>query len=172
MVIRSRLWTGKRKRGKYPSHWLGRVRFDFSYSRRVGYRLLAIAKLIGFGASRRASKPEEIDVPKKPASISAVKGVVRKILPVPKAYEKTPVLAGYLLDLDYEGDDGPREPGYYTVRPSAMGWQYTLKDPSTARQLRVTVADPAIAFATLEALLVSETCPWEVDSWAEKRKGS
>ena len=108
-------------------------------------------------------------MPKKPENVASEPGQVRRPLAVPKWLEKTPVLASYLLDLDYEDGGGPREPSYYTVRPTRTGWDITLKDPDTCRQLRVSVSDLGTMFAALEALLVSGTCPWEDDRWARER---
>lgn len=159
-----------RRRRRVTRVWVMGVRLDFEYSRREGFRLVAWALLEDGPGGRRAVVQEEGVVPKKPAQGEVRSGEVRQILAPPKLLEKLPTLRSYLLDMDYEEGGGPREVSYYTVRPTPIGWAITLKDPSTCRQLRVTVADLGTALAALDALLGGDSCPWEPDQWAEQRQ--
>lgn len=170
MVLKRDLFCGRLKRGLRIRGWVGPVRLDFTYSRRHGHALVAFAVLEVRDGSRRAGPEWSVDVPKKPDQTAPETGAVRRLLAVPKWLEKTPVLASYLLDLDYEDGGGPREQSYITLRPTRVSFDVTLKDPDTCRQLRVSVADMGTMFAALEALLVSGTCPWEDDRWALERR--
>jgi len=170
VVTRKALFVGSRQRPHTLRTWVGGVRFDLRYHRRTGWRLVSWAYLDD-GPSGRSARTVEIPVvPKKPHQAASKPGEVRRTLPVPHWLSKTPTLASYLLDLDYEDGAGAREQSYYSVKPTRTGWDVTLKDPSTCRQLRVTVVDLGTMFAALEALLSSEVCPWEDDAWALARQ--
>ena len=109
-------------------------------------------------------------MPKKPAAAGPGGDAPRQAAARPKVLEKTPTLAGFLLDLQYEDGGGPREPSYMIVKAAGGEWLVTLKDPTEARQLRTRVTDLGTAYAALEGLLVADSCPWEPDSWAQGRK--
>lgn len=170
VVTRKALFCGARRRPRVLRVWVGGIRFDLQYRRRTGWLLLAWAYLERRLGVRRARTVGIPVVPKKPDQTASKPGEVRRPLPVPHWLSKTPILASYLLDLDYEDGGGPREQSYYTVRPTRTGWDVTLKDPGTCRQLRVTVVDMGTMFAALEALLSSAVCPWEDDQWALARQ--
>lgn len=80
-----------------------------------------------------------------------------------------PILRSYLNDTVYEGTDEKRQCSTLIISPQRGVWHITLKDPSTATQLRVSVETLDKAFPTLEALLSSPGCPWEEDEWAAAR---
>lgn len=107
-------------------------------------------------------------VPKKPevANGSNVRAVAYKTGAILKNF---PVLRSYLTDTTYEGSTDRRQPGLLIIRPSGGQWHITLKDPSTATQLRVSVDDLDRAFTALEGLLLSPECPWEDDEWQQSR---
>lgn len=169
-VVRKRdLHCGRRRRGRVISGWLGNVRIDHVYNRRTGHRVVAWAVLEFRHGYRRAVIVERFPMPKRPEQDQPGVGTVRKAGGVCRWLDKTPLLASYLQDLDYEDGGGPRELSYLTIRPSRFGWDVTLKDPSTAKQLRTSVTDLTTALASIEALLASGTCPWEDDRWAQER---
>jgi len=159
-----------RPRRRMTRVWVMGVRLDFEYDRRLGFRLVSWALMKSGPRGRHAVVQEEGIVPKKPDQVEVVPGEVRKILSCPKSMAKLPTLASYVLDMDYEDGGGPRKPSNWLVSPTVLGWQITFKDPSTCRQLRVTVGDLDTALPALEALLAGPSCPWEVDEWAVKRQ--
>jgi len=170
-VVRRRdLWQGKRRRPVVTTGWVAGVRLDLRYSKRDGYRLVSWAVMDYRGRLRAAGPTWEIEMPKRPSESNKLGLVPLQAAPPGKWLEKTPTLASYFVDLFYEGTTDPREPCYLLVKPREGKWQFTLKDPTEARQLRVQVTEPATGLASLEALLVSETCPWEPDSYAAKAK--
>lgn len=170
MVIRWRLWRGCRRRPRVTRQWVGRVRLDFAYHRRTGYRLVAWAVMVSRDGLSVAGPVQECHVPKKPDSQGAGGDVPRSAAPRPKVLDKTPVLAGYLLDLQYEDGGGSREPSFLFIRAAAGEWLVTLKDPTERRQIRARVTDLGTAWAALEALLTSDSCPWEADAYQQGRK--
>ena len=170
VVKRRDLWAGVRRRAGVVRSWSNGVRWDQAYDRRRGWRLISWAVMEVVRGVRRASKPREADVPKKPDQSVVVPGTVEQAARVPKVLERTPVLASYLLDLSYEDGGGAREPSYLIVKAAGGEWLVTLKDPTECRQLRVRVSDLGTAYAQLEALLTAGVCPWERDQWAEDRK--
>jgi hypothetical protein len=111
-----------------------------------------------------------LNVPRKPDSAGGGGSPPTAAARVPAVLSKTPTLASYLLDLQYEGGGGPREPSYLLIRAAAGEWLLTLKDPTEVRQLRTRVTDLGTAWASLEALLASDCCPWEPDIWASRGK--
>jgi hypothetical protein len=141
-----------------------------TYSKRNGYRLCGWAVMETRAGLRSAGPTVEIEVPKKPVASPGGDREVRRAAAVPKVMEKCPLLAGYLLDTSYEGGVEPREPSYLIVKAAGGEWLVTLKDPTEARQIRLRVTDLGTAWATLEALLTSDTCPWEDDVWAAGRR--
>lgn len=159
-----------RPRKRMTHVWCMGVRFDFQYDRRAGFRLVSWARMVSGPRGRHAVVQEVCVVPKKPDQIEATPGEVRKVLPCPRAMAKLPTLASYCLDMDYEDGGGPRKPSYWTVTPTVLGWVFTFKDPSTCRQVRLTVADYDTGLAQLEALLSAPSCPWEPDEWAAQRQ--
>lgn len=166
MVCRWRLWRAKRKRPRVTRQWLGHIRFDLEYAQRTGYRLVAWAVMELRGQVRAAGRVWELDVPKKPASATAGGSEPRQAAKPPKVLEKTPTLASFLLDLQYEDGGGPREPSYLIIKAAGGEWLATLKDPTEKRQLRLRVTDLGTVWAALEALLAADSCPWEPDAWA------
>jgi len=108
-------------------------------------------------------------VPKKPEPGSAVGGTVVRAAAIGKMFDKTPLLASYLVDLQYDDGGGMRQPSRLFVEVVGTEWVFTLKDPTECRQLRVRVGDPGTGLAALEALLSSNTCPWEPDLWAANK---
>jgi hypothetical protein len=171
MVYRWRLWRGCRKRPKVTRQWLGSVRLDLEYGQHTGYRLVAWAVMEVRGEVRSASKVWSIDVPKKPGEHGGGGSVASQAAPRPKVLDKTPVLASFLLDLQYEDGGGPREPSYLIIKAAGGEWLVTMKDPTEARQIRLRVSDLGTCYAALEALLSGDTCPWEPDAWAMKSSG-
>jgi len=171
MVRRLRLWSGSRKRPKVTRQWVGSVRLDLEYSKRTGYRLVAWAIMEVRGQVRSAGKTWSVDVPKKPADVGSVAPAARQAAPKPSVLSKTPVLASFLLDMQYEDGGGPREPSYLIIRAAGGEWMATLKDPTEARQIRLRVTDLGTVYAALEALLAGDSCPWEPDVWTTQRKG-
>jgi len=124
----------------------------------------------GSGRNRAAGRVRSIDVPKKPVASVGAESTPRQAAACPKAFDKTPTLAGFLVDLQYEEGGGPREPSYVIIKAAGGEWLVTLKDPTEARQLRVRVTDLGTCWASLEALLNADSCPWEPDTWAVGRK--
>jgi len=171
MVHRWRLWRGGRRRPRVTRHWVGHVRLDLEYHRRDGFRLVAWAVMEVRGQVKAAFRTWRINVPKKPAAASAGGSEPRQAAPRPKILEKTPTLAGFLLDLQYEDGGGPREPSYLIIKAAGGEWLATLKDPTEARQIRIRVTDLGTVWAALEALLGADSCPWEPDAWAIKASG-
>jgi len=171
MVRRWRLWRGDRRRPKVTRHWVGTVRLDLEYSKRTGFRLVGWALMEVRGRVRAAYKTWEFNVPKKPGDSGASGGVASQAASRPKVLDKTPVLASYLLDLQYEDGGGPREPSYLIVKAAGGEWLVTMKDPTEARQIRLRVSDLGTIYAALEALLGADSCPWEPDAWAMKSSG-
>jgi len=164
-------WRSRyRPRRRMTRVWVLGVRLDFEYTRREGFRLVAWARMVDGSRGRHAVVQETFVVPKKPDQVESSPGEVRKVLPLPKSLAKLPTLASYILDMDYEEGGGPRKPSNWLVTPTVLGWQITFKDPTTCRQLRLTVSDLDTAFASLEALLAGPSCPWEPDEWAAKRQ--
>jgi len=172
MVARWRLWRGARRRPRITRQWLGQVRLDLEYSPRYGYRLVAWAILELRGGVRAAHHTWSFNVPKKPAAPAPGGDAPRQAAPRPKVLDRTPVLASFLLDMQYEDGAGAREPSYLILRAAGGEWLATLKDPTEARQLRLRVSDLGTVYAALEALLSGETCPWEPDLWANQKAGS
>lgn len=171
MVARWRLWRGASKRPKVTRQWVGSVRLDLEYAQRTGYRLVAWATMELRGKVRAASSARRIDVPKKPDHQGSGPSVATQAAPRPKVLDKTPLLASYLLDLQYEDGGGPREPAYLIIKAAGGEWLVTMKDPTEARQIRLRVSDLGTAYAALEALLSGDSCPWEPDAWAMKSSG-
>jgi hypothetical protein len=171
MVQRWRLWRADRRRPKVTRQWVGPVRLDLVYDRRTGYRLVAWAVMETRGGVRSASCLREIGMPRKPAAAAPGEGGPRQAAPRPKVLDKTPLLASYLLDMQYEEGGGPREPSYLIIKAAGGEWLCTLKDPTEARQLRLRVSDLGTLYAALEALLSADSCPWEPDVWAERGRG-
>ena len=171
LLMRKRdLWHAARRRGRIVRSWSNGVRWDWVYSRRTGWRLVAWAVMEIVNGIRRASPPRRCDVPKKPDQSVVVPGTVEQAARLPKVLERTPVLASYLLDLSYEEGGGAREPSYLILKAAGGEWLVTLKDPTECRQLRTRVSDLGTAYAALEALLTAGVCPWERDEWAEARR--
>lgn len=171
MVARWRLWRGDRKRPKVTRQWVGSVRLDLSYSTHTGYTLRTWAVMERKGGGYAASQERMADVPKKPDSAGSGSSVPTQAAARPKVLDKTPVLASYLLDLQYEDGGGPREPSYLIIKAAGGEWLVTMKDPTEARQVRLRVSDIGTAYAALEALLTGDSCPWEPDAWAMKSSG-
>jgi len=171
MVTRWRLWRGDRRRPKVTRQWVGSVRLDLEYARQTGYRLVAWAVMEERHGRRAASSVRRCDVPKKPDSAGSSGGIPTQAAPRPKVLDKTPLLASFLLDLQYEDGGGPREPSYLIVKAAGGEWLVTMKDPTEARQVRIRVSDLGTAYAALEALLSGDSCPWEPDAWAMKSSG-
>lgn len=164
-------WRSRYRPRRRMTHvWVMGVRLDFEYTRRAGFRLVAWARMVNGPRGRHAVVQEEFIVPKKPDQVESSAGEVRKVLACPKSMAKLPTVASYCLDMDYEDGGGPRKPSYWTVTPTVLGWQITFKDPSTCRQLRLTVGDLDTGLASLEALLAGPSCPWEPDEWAAQRQ--
>lgn len=168
MVKRWRLWRAERRRPRITRQWVGSVRLDLDYCPRLGYRLVGWAVFETRKGVRAAFRSWSIDVPRKPSSEAGVASAPTQAAPRPKVLEKTPTLASYLLDLQYEDGGGPREPSYLLVRAAGGEWLATLKDPTEARQLRLRVSDLGTVYAALEALVAADSCPWEPDVWAQK----
>lgn len=169
MVRRRWLYTGRRRRGRRVACWVRSVRLDFTYDRRHGFRLVAFAVMVDGPRGRHAGPEVSCDMPKKPDQSQANGTAVHTAAAAPRWFDKTPVLSGYLRDMQYEDGGGAREPSYLLVKAAGGEWLITLKDPTEARQLRVRVSDLMTMFGALEALLTSGTCPWEPDAWAASR---
>lgn len=169
VVLRWMFFRADRKRPHVTRVWVRGVRLDIKKTQYKGYVLVTFA-IRRKGVPVGQELPEEVSVvPKKPEFAEPVPGVVRKALAVPRMFAKTPALASHLVDLDYEDGQGSRKLSYLNITPSVVGWSVTLKDPSTAKAVRLTVADLDTAWAALEALLTSGTCPWEPDHFLEEK---
>lgn len=171
VVKRWRLWRAERRRPKVTRQWVGSVRLDLDYCPRLGYRLVGWAVLETRRGVRAVHRAWSIDVPRKPSGEAGAGSAPTQAAPRPKVLEKTPTLASYLLDLQYEDGGGPREPSYLLLRAAGGEWLATLKDPTEARQLRLRVSDLGTVYAALEALLNADSCPWEPDTWATQKAG-
>jgi hypothetical protein len=87
-----------------------------------------------------------------------------------KLAKATPFLASFLTSTKYEGSDQERDPGSFSVRGSTEGFQITLRDPTSLKQLRVCLPGLVELFDALETLLKAEDAPWETDVHAKPRK--
>lgn len=171
MVARWMLWRAGRRRGRIVRSWVAGVRMDFEYNRRTGWRLVSWAVMCRDGGDRRATREVKLGMPKKPEVTHADTGVVPRAAAPGRVLDKTPTLAGYLIDMGYEDGGGPRQPSRLFIEATGGEWLIVLKDPTECRQLRARVTDLGTAYAALEALLTSGTCPWEPDLWAANAKG-
>lgn len=158
--------------------WVSGVRIDLRYSRRAGYKLVAWARWEVVAGQRLVVTYEVSLVPKKPGESKAGEGPLPRAADPCTMFHKTPELQKYLIDLAYEDGGGARRSSRLFVDTGGGEYLVTLKDPTECRQLRVRVRDLGTAWVALEALLCSNSCPWEVDQYEldrrpkQKKKGS
>jgi hypothetical protein len=151
--------------------WVGPVRLDLSWREYRGWRLIGWAAMGAVGGQRAAVVREVFTVPKKPEVVAGESGVIPKAASGGRIFDKTPLLLGYLVDLAYEEGGGPRQVSRVSLEAAAGEWLVTLSDPTTLKMIRVRVSDPGTAWAALEALLATATCPWEPCPWLQARAG-
>lgn len=136
-----------------------------------GYRVPPSQRVVYLGRHRTGAK----HMPRKPElRAEAAKAV--KAVPVTGELLKNPVLASYLSDMFYDGDDGkepvPRQPSSLMIFPGGGYFRVILKDASAGVQLRCQVDRWEDILPTLELLLTSTPTPWEPDLTAHNpRKG-
>lgn len=165
-IYKPRRWLGRRRAWWY--HIVGRRRYTMTFLPRCGVGVTACSTWDVEQAWFTTYWERVGWLVKRPKLTSTSSG--HAPLPGPGSHFGSRWTPLCVFAAAGQYDDGSvRQPGYWTMRASPLGWVVTMVDPSAEARLQVIGAtvDEALDLACL--MLEADDAPWMPDLWGKQR---